>query len=348
MTDGPTPPPRGTWIVAGLLAVLLLLGVQTALEAQRARDFAQQAQKDAQAAARSAEEARKAAERAAGEIAGLRSEFEVLATGVSAVERQVKELADRINFGGDPDNPFGVSQPVEAFTPELREALRKSAAAKGVTLLEDRVVFPGRVNQRQGALEFLAVFPNGKTHESVLVLTGAPGEDGSPPEGLGATLNSCLMALGLKPGTPLQILPGGRTLPSTGTPVHISVEWEEEGTTVRVRAEDLLWDRERNRSMEEGKFVYVGSFFDPQGEGYVPDLTGDAVACYSVATCVVDLSDSRAADDQIFVPCGPRIPPEGTRVRVTFSAAPIPPTRTWDAADPGKVDEGGGDDGGGK
>ena len=335
------PFPRGPWVVAGLLGFLLLLGTRTALDANRARDAAEKSAKDAA-------EALVAAKKASADIAGLRDDLDMLATGVSSVERRIKELADRPEpvpaLGGNPfgatpgQDPGGVdappAQPLLEFTPELRESLRKAAAEKGVTLLEDRVVFPGRVILRQGALEFLAVFPGGKTHESVLLLGGEPGEDGSPPKGLGATLNSCLMAIGLRPGTPPRLLSGNRTIPAKGTPVHIAVEWEEKGETVRVRAEDLLWDRERNRSMEEGKFIYVGSFFDP--DGYVPDLSGDAVACYSVATCVVDLDDARAANDQIFVACGPRIPEEGTKVRVTFSRAPIPPTRTWDPEDPGK------------
>lgn len=341
-----TPTSRVPWIAAGFGGVLLLLGVQVSLDVRRGRDFAEQSLKEAQAAGRAAGEARKAAEKAAAEIADLRAEFEMLATSVSAVERQVKELADEISFGGTGGNPFGpaqgaapggsdADQPFQEYSPELREALRKAAAAKGVALLEDRVVFPGRVNLRQGPMELLAAFPQGRTHEAVLVLTGEPGEDGALPEGLGATLNSSLMALGLRPGKSLQLLPGGRTIPAKGTPVHISVEWEEDGKPVRVRAEDLLWDRRNGRTMEEGRFIYVGSFFDRDGS-YVPDLSGDAVACYSMATCVVDLSDPRAADDEVFVPCTPHLPPEGTKVRVSFSPAPIPPTRTWDPAEFGE------------
>ena len=346
-TETPPSPAIRTSPVLVVLAVVTAAAAGGALvQAGRARESAERLLVEAQAASKAAAAARQAAEQAAKDLSDLRSDLEMLAANVDAVQRNIKEIADQQTFGGGPGgNPFGASpgtdpggadappaQPVVEFTPELRESLRKAVAAKGVELLEDRVVVPGQVVLRQGQLEFFAVFPGGKAHESVVVLTGTPSEEGERVEGLGAALNSCLMALGLRPGTPLRILPGGRTIPARGTPVHLAVEWEEEGRTVRVRAEDLLWDRERNRAMEEGKFLYVGSFFDP--EGYVPDLCGDAVAVYSVSTCVVDLDDPRAANDMVFVACGPRIPAEGTKVRVVFSPKALEPTRTWDPEDP--------------
>lgn len=339
---------RGTWAVLALLAVLVLVAVRIALDARGAREAGERALAAARAAEEAAAAGKASAERAAAAVADLQADLEMLASGVGAVERQMKEIADQLTFGG---NPFGAmpgqdpggpdappAQPVMEFTPELREALRKSVAARGVTLKEDRVEIPGSIAIRQGALEFLAVLPGGKIHESVIVLTGSATEDGPRAEGLGAALNSCLMAIGLRPGTPVRILPGGRALPAKGTPVHISVEWNEEKGRVRVRAEDFLWDRERNRSLEPGKWIYVGSFFDV--DGYVPDLTGDGVACYSVPTCVVDLADARAANDSIFVACGPRIPPEGTPVTVIFSRDPLEPTRTWDPEEPSRVTDG--------
>jgi hypothetical protein len=339
----PAPEARTPWLLVGLVAASVALSGLGLAAAGAAREAAEQARLEIQAASKAAAAAREASEKASRDVADLRNDFELLATNVDAVGRNIKELADRINFGGDPlgsgdpgqlgpDAP--PAQPVLEFTPELREALRKAVAAKGVELLEDRVVIPGRIVLRQGALEFFAVFSGGKAHEAVVVLTGKPAAEGERVEGLGAALNSCLMALGLKPGTPLRVLPGGKTIPSKGSPVHVAVEWEEQGKTVRVRAEDMLWDREHNRSMEEGRFIYVGSYFVE--DGYIPDLVGDAVAVYSVTTCVVDLSDERAANDTIFLACAPRIPPEGTPVRVVFSPKPIEPTRTWDPREPEK------------
>jgi hypothetical protein len=344
--------PRTPWLLVGLAAAGAAASGLAFLAAGSAREAAEQARVEAVAASKAADLARKATEQSARELADLRGDFEVLATNLDAVQRNIKELADKVNFGPSGGNPFGAApgmdpggpdappaQPVVEFTPELRETLRKAVAAKGVDLAEDRVSIPGRIVLRQGALEYFAVLPGGKAHESVVVLTGKQGEDGGRPEGLGAALNSCLMALGLRPGTPIRILPGGKTIPAKGTPVHLALEWEEEGKPVRVRAEDLLWDREHNRSREEGKFIYVGSFFDP--EGYVPDLAGDAVSVYSVASCVVDLDDPRAANDTIFMACGPRIPAEGTMVRLVFSPKPLEPTRTWDPQDPEKRTDGG-------
>jgi hypothetical protein len=334
--------------VGAIALAAAALAAVAAGDAARAREAAEQARAEAAKASTAAEAARTAAERAAREAGDLRAELEMLVVNVDQVQRHVKEIADRIPpagpGGGNPfftspgEDPGGAdapaAQPVLEFTPELRESLRAAVAKKGVELLEDRVVVPGRVILRQGALEFLAVFPGGKQHESILRLEGRPESEEARVEGLGAALNSCLQALGLRPGTPLRVLPGGRTIPARGSKVHIAVEWEEGGRTVRARAEDLLWDRERNRAMETGKFIYVGSWFDT--DGYVPDLCGDAVAVYSVSTCVVDLDDPRAANDTVFLPCTPRIPEEGTAVRVVFSPEPLEPTRTWDPEDPAK------------
>jgi hypothetical protein len=344
-TDAPA---RTPWLPVALAAAAAAAAGLALLAASGAREAAERARVEAVAASKAADVARRAAEESAKELESLRSDFEMLATNVDAVQRNVKELADRMNFGpmggGDPDSVGAFpEQPVLEFTPELRDTLRRAVAAKGVDLLEDRVSIPGRIVLRQGALEFLAVLPGGRAHESVVVLTGKPAEDGSRPQGLGAALNSCLQALGLRPGTPLRVLPG-KTVPAKGTPVHIAVEWQEEGKPVRVRAEDLLWDSRNNRSMEEGKFIYVGAFFDD--EGYLPDLTGDAVAVYSLSTCIIDLDDPRAANDTVFMACGPRIPAEGTEVRVVFSPKPLEPTRTWDPTDPEKRTDGTGGGGG--
>jgi hypothetical protein len=355
--DESDPQPRMPWLLAGLAAAGAAAAGLAMLAAGGAREEAARARIEIAAASKAADRAREASERTAKEVADLRGEFEMLATNLDAVQRNIKELADKVNFGAEGGNPLGSTpgmdrdggdappaQPAMEFTPELRESLRKAVEAKGVILAEDRVSIPGRVVLRQGPLELFAVFRGGRAHESVLALTGKVDADGAPAEGLGAALNSSLMALGLRPGTPIQILPGGKVRAAKGTPVHLAVEWEEAGKTVRVRAEDLLWDRERNRSMEEGRFIYVGSYF--QGGMYAPDEAGDAVAVYSVASCVVDLDDPRAANDTIFMACGPRIPAEGTAVRLVFSPKPLEPTRTFDPADPEKRTDGGGGGGG--
>ena len=339
-----------SWLTAALAAAAVAVSGLALAAAGSAREAAEGARTEAIAASRAADLARKAGEQAAKDLAGLRSDFEMLAVNVDAVQRNIKELADAVNFGpggggllggGDPGAMAGPpAQPVLEFTPELREVLRKTVAAKGMVLGEDRVSIPGTVILREGALEYFAIFPGGRAHESIFLLTGKPGEEGARVEGLGASLNACLMALGLKPGTPLKLLPGRKPVPAKGETVHVSVEWEEEGKAVRVRAEDLLWDHQNNRAMEPGKFIYVGSYFVPD-EGYVPDLTGDAIAVYSVASCVIDLDDERAASDTVFLPCTPRIPPEGTAVRLVFSPKPLEPTRTWDPSEPAKRTDGG-------
>jgi hypothetical protein len=286
----------------------------------------------------------------------IRADLDMLSGNVNGLQNAVRDLAEEIRYGrtkgedgplgggevfpeGDPrgetlGNAPPPAQPFVAYTAEQKAALRAAALEKGVVLGEDRVSVPAEVILREGALEFLAVFSGGKAHESVFLLCGKRDAEGAAAPAIGATLNASLMALGLRPGTPLRVLPGGRTRPPTGTTVHLSVEWREDGRLVRARVEDLLWDRERNAPLEPGKFLYTGSFF--QQDGYLPDLSGDAVALYSTPYTLIDLDDPRAVNDTIFVPCTPRIPAPGTKVDIVFSPAPLEPTRRWDAADPAK------------
>jgi hypothetical protein len=296
------------------------------------------------------------------EVADLRADLDVLSGNVGSLDKSIRDLAEEIRWGrkgtggedgsggglgGDPEpgapgDPRGETfgdapppaHPFVVYTEEQKASLRTAAAAKGIVLGEDRVSVPGEVILREGALEFFAVFPGGKTHESIVLLCGKRDAEGNPSPALGATLNASLMALGLRPGTPLRVLPGGGTRPPRGTTVHIAVEWDEDGKRVRARAEDLLWDVENGRALESGKFLYTGSFFEP--DGYIPDLSGDAIAVYSTVYTLIDLDDPRAVDDSKFAPCTPRIPPAGTKVDVVFSPQPLAPTRTWDPADPKK------------
>jgi len=322
------------WVRFGLLLGILGFAVRGALDASAARKASEQVLQEVRAASKAAVAAEEATGRTAAEVAELKANVDMLAANVGSVEENLRKVYEEILYGSGGGLGFDPTQEPMIFTPELRETLRRTAAVKGILLEEDRVSVPGEIVLRQGQLEFFAVFPGGKVHESVLVLTGKQDEEGRGAAGLGATLNSCLQAIGLTPGKPLRILPGGKTIPPSGTPVHLSVEWEEEGKPVRVHAEDMLWDRERNRTLEPGKFLYVGSFFDR--DGYVPDLAGDAVAVYSVPTTIIDLDDPRAADDTLFLACAPRIPAERTRVRLVFSREPLEPTRTWDPEDPAK------------
>ena len=145
-----------------------------------------------------------------------------------------------------------------------------------VTLAADKGAMrvPARINQVEGIIEYLAVGPKGKTHESVLVLEA---------EGTHLMVGCILLGLSPAPLTPqtdpgIRVVRGGQGAnPKTaekggaadpappqraaGSGVVIEVEWVDPQTrkTVRHRAEDLTWSRKRSASMPRTDWVFTGS-----------------------------------------------------------------------------------------
>ncbi len=132
---------------------------------------------------------------------------------------------------------------------------------------------PARINQRQGIVEYMAVGPKGKTHESILVLE---------TEGTHLMVGCLLMGLTPAPLTPqedpgIRIVRGGQGGDKDASPdraadpapprrqtnsdVRIEVEWTDAQTkkVVRHRAEALTWNRELTASMQGTDWVFTGS-----------------------------------------------------------------------------------------
>ena len=173
------------------------------------------------------------------------------------------------------------------------------------------------------------------------------------PQGMAGMLNACILALGYEKGTPVTVSRDGKVLPPQGQPIHLYLEWKgENGETVRVRAEDLVYNLETNRQMERDKWVYVGSRFEKDwGTGetvYMADLTGDVAATYSWPNTIIDNTTSEGADDIYYVCYTPRIPEPGAKVTFVISKRPLA-AKEFPADDgPGDMgDEDGGDESGG-
>jgi hypothetical protein len=89
--------------------------------------------------------------------------------------------------------------------------------------------------------------------------------------------NLGLILIGLDPargGVPrFQFDPG---LPK-GDPVEIWVEWDSGGSRRRVRAEELVFNEDTKRTLEEGPWVYTGSFFPPGSDRFLAELDGTLI-----------------------------------------------------------------------
>jgi hypothetical protein len=273
--------------------------------------------------------------------------LEFLAVDIDGIKRNTWETMQTVKAmrgSVEPDLPEDYKR---LFEPETRDALLELASEKGVRLLEDRVEVDGVIIQQRAMLEFFAVISGGKEHEAVVAVTGSYDREGDTrPEKLGVTINACLLALGYEKGTPVAVTPDGKVVPPKGMAIHLYLEWKgENGEEVRARAEDLVYNIDKKRQMERGKWIFVGSRFeqDPMSGDvfYLADLTGDLVATYSWPNTIIDNTTSEAQDDIYYVCYTPRVPAVGTKVSLVFSKEPLP-AKDFPEEDLEKDDDGSG------
>ncbi len=167
-----------------------------------------------------------------------------------------------------------LAEPSDKTKENLPDSVKKLADGKlaigSIVLDREKGTFtlPGRFNQKEGIVEYLAVGPKGKTHESVLVF-----------EVEGIQLQVACILLGLQQAPlpeqkdlDLLVHRSDKREPDPAPPttqessaVEIWVSWKESalagGKTVRHRAEDLLWNKEKSKPMEHHPWIFTGSTF---------------------------------------------------------------------------------------
>ncbi len=139
-----------------------------------------------------------------------------------------------------------------------------------------RVEVPGRLNMTEGILEYYAVGPNGKLHESVLELSGVPSH-----------LHVGLLLIGLDPNTYRDTSTGMREVVKPGGRMRLFVEWTDpkSGKHRREPAESWLYNRERKKAPPAGDWQFLGSSF--WNGRYSADDGRSIVALIPDESCVV-------------------------------------------------------------
>lgn len=154
--------------------------------------------------------------------------------------------------------------PVQEVVPPVGDMLATLAAGDiQIDLAHGICAIPARVEVRNELLEYLLVADHGAKHES-LFATSVDAQ----------LLNAGLLALGAKPGanatwtkkdpfpTDEELRAGASAydviLPA-GDGFYLYVAWREGDEDFLYRAEDLVRDLERQRSMLRHKWVYLGS-----------------------------------------------------------------------------------------
>ncbi len=131
---------------------------------------------------------------------------------------------------------------------------------------EQKIILKGEISKAlgqyddtlKGAVEYIACGPTGKVYESIIT-TEASAKD----------VYEAIEKLGIEPGTPPDYddEKGGH-VPPTGTKFLLSVEWEKDGKTVSVRAEELIYNFKADKPLPPVAWIYSGS-------RVIPDLDSD-------------------------------------------------------------------------
>ena len=207
-----------------------------------------------------------------------------------------------------------VSEPQLPAAP-VEDEFQKLLAGMGVRFLpgEQRLEIAGWVNMQNGLIEVFACAPQGKTHESVVVLDCVP-----------SGLHAGLLALGLEPGSPAGIAEDGSYRAPTGDPVEVEVRWRDPSGGERVaRAEDWIWDEKLQQTMPRAAWVFTGSLLQPvPGSGdavsFAADYVKSLVTTYHDSTSILENPSEDGTDDNLYFSNDKAVPQVGTPITATF------------------------------
>jgi acylphosphatase len=177
----------------------------------------------------------------------------------------------------------------------------------------------GRYEQLKGAIEYLACAEGGKTYESILVLHCEPSE-----------FYEGLIKIGLRPGAPATYDDeSGKHIPPKGDKVNIFVEWKDsKGKIVRLRAEDLIYNKKTRKTMQHVDWVFAGSRFmeDPETEEQVlqAQLTKSIVSTHhGDQTVILQNPLLEALDESIYTVNQKLAPKPGTKVKIIIDGSQL-------------------------
>lgn len=136
-------------------------------------------------------------------------------------------------------------------------------------------------------------------------------------------LHLALLAIGLKPGQPLQYSEAAkRWLPPQGPPLQISMEYQKDGQTVSVPAWKWMRDVKTKQTAKPFTWVFTGSRVMPDGK-YAADVTGYLISIVNFDLTVVDVPElASSSNDLLEWERNPDITPKaGAKVTMVIEPA---------------------------
>ena len=162
------------------------------------------------------------------------------------------------------------------------------------------LVVSGWINQVSGPIELLACGRGGKTHESIFVLNVDP-----------VHLQTALLLLGLKPGTPPTGLGQGQP---EGPGLNLWVDWDEGGEVRSARAETFVYNAETKAVLPETPWIFTGSIF-LEGE-FKASAEESLVVTYWDPWAIINIPLGCGTNDDILVVNTNTVPPLKTPIRM--------------------------------
>lgn len=152
-----------------------------------------------------------------------------------------------------------------------------------------RVLVAATVCLRQGQLEQLLTRKRTKEHEAILV-ADINAKD----------VHTALLLAGAEAGSPVTFLP--KFLPPTGTPIKVSVEYQENGKTIRRPAQDWIRETKTKKALASN-WVFAGSRLfkdptDPDAPPYYLANDGDIICLANFDTALLDLPFDSSRDNE--------------------------------------------------
>ena len=173
------------------------------------------------------------------------------------------------------------------------------------------IVCPAEINMDEGPIEYLAVAPKGKLHESLLRVDVRP-----------LHLQVALLMLDLEPKNVLKAQ-GDKTTPQ-GDPVELRIRWrDEKGVQQDVRAEELVAEMPNEKVMAKHDWVFTGSRIVKE-IGFEADVSKSLVAVWHDPSAILD-NPLPGGGDNGYIVNTKRVPRRGTRVDFVLKAVAAPP-----------------------
>ena len=170
--------------------------------------------------------------------------------------------------------------------------------------------FSANVNQRDETVEYAVVHKTGKTHESVFRTEARPQD-----------VHVAFLLLGIKPVMTNVFGADGKGLPP-GDKVFIEVNWTNNGARVGRAIEDLVLNRETQKSLGRGEWIYNGSNFS---EGaFTAQRDGSILSIHIDPDALINNPRPGRENDDLHVPNAAELPAIGAPVEITIKLTGVP------------------------